>query len=120
MNSNISLKPVGSYNQVLVNVNAPMEFQNPIFGKITVYMDNYNNPWFMGKEVCGILSYKVSDQAIRRYVSDSNKIIIKVVFPLQIEGEILRGNPNMYFINERGLYELIRHSRMQYAIDFGY
>jgi len=122
MNNNISLKPVGSYSQVLINTNTPLIFNNPLFGNLNVYMDNYNNPWFMGKEVAEKLGYKDTRKAIWTHVLEENKMTIRVVSEFQGESpwNPLGGNPNMVFINEYGLYDLVRSSKMRYAKDFKY
>ena len=37
------------------------------------YADNKQNIWFKGKEIATLLSYKDTDDAIRKHVNDNSK-----------------------------------------------
>ena len=41
---------------------------------LTSFIDNKQNVWFKGKDVALILGYSDTDQALRKNVSDENKI----------------------------------------------
>ena len=75
----MEVKYVGSYKQVLINTNTPLIFNNPLFGDINVYMDNYNNPWFMSKEVASKLGYRNTKSAIINHVLEENRTNVRVV-----------------------------------------
>ena len=51
-------------------------FKNEDLGiEITSYLDNQQNVFFLGKDVAKILGYKDSINALKRHVSEENKMI---------------------------------------------
>ena len=76
--------------------------------KFKSYIDEDCNVWFQAKQVAQILGYKKTDDAIKRHVSEINKI--KKVQPRES-----RGCTFIYYINEPGFYELVFRSRLPAA-----
>ena len=76
--------------------------------KFKSYIDEECQVWFQAKQVAQILEYKKTDDAIKRHVSESNKI--KKVQPRES-----RGCTFIYYINEAGFYELVFKSRLPAA-----
>lgn len=94
------------YNEILT-------FNNK---QVIMIIDNKNNPWFLGKHVAKLLEYKDTGDTIRRKVSSKYKKnygdlknYSKYDYPISIQS---------LFINEPGLYELLRSSRMELAEKF--
>src|SRR6201990_2621564 len=65
----------------LIKINNIIDIENNIFKfndkNITITYDEYNNVWFKGKDVCDILEYKKSENAIKRHVENEDKIEYK-------------------------------------------
>ena len=76
--------------------------------KLNSYIDDQFNVWFQAKQVTQILGYKKTEDAIKRHVSETNKI--KKVHPRET-----RGCTFTYYINEPGFYELVFRSRLPAA-----
>ena len=72
------------------------------------YIDEECCVWFKAKQVSKILGYKNSVDAIKRHVSESNKI--KKVHQRETRGCIFT-----FYINESGFYELVFRSRLPAA-----
>ena len=69
-----------------------------------------NEPWFVGKDVAGVLGYTDTRKAIRMHVDDDDK-----------GGDILStpgGRQQITIINESGLYTLILSSKLPQAKEF--
>ena len=101
-------------------------FNSPLFNNIRViaYDNTYNDPWFVGKDVCNVLEYSNFPKALRDHVSLINKRYETI--PIDDSGiEITnrsvnysgRGarSQNMILINQAGLYELANRSKMPLA-----
>ena len=86
--------------KVFINSNLGIKFKS--------YIDEDCNVWFQAKDVATILGYKKTDDAIKRHVSESNKI--KKVQPRES-----RGCTFIYYINEPGFYELVFRSKLPAA-----
>ena len=86
--------------KVFINRNLGIKFKS--------YIDEECQVWFQAKQVAQILEYKKTDDAIKRHVSESNKI--KKVQPRES-----RGCTFIYYINEAGFYELVFKSRLPAA-----
>ena len=86
--------------KVFINRNLGIKFNS--------YIDEECQVWFQAKQVAQILEYKKTDDAIKRHVSESNKI--KKVQPRES-----RGCTFIYYINEAGFYELVFKSRLPAA-----
>ena len=76
--------------------------------KLNSYIDDQCYVWFQAKQVAQILGYKKTEDAIKRHVSETNKI--KKVHPRET-----RGCTFTYYINEPGFYELVFRSRLPAA-----
>ena len=76
--------------------------------KLNSYIDDQCNVWFQAKQVAQILGYKKTEDAIKRHVSETNKI--KKVHPRET-----RGCTFTFYINEPGFYELVFRSRLPAA-----
>lgn len=79
------------------------------FGEVrTIIIEN--EPWFVGKDVAGILGYERADNAIRNHVEEDDKLMHQI----SASGQ----NRQMYVINESGLYSLILSSKLPSAKRF--
>ena len=67
-------------------------------------------PWFVGKDVAGILGYSNSRDAIKNHVDEEDKGVVK--------HDTLGGKQELVIINESGLYALILHSKLPKAKQF--
>lgn len=74
----------------------------------TVMIDN--EPYFVGKDVCNVLGYTNSRDAIKTHVFEDDKGVETI--------DTLGGKQNMTIINESGLYALIFGSRLESAKKF--
>ena len=84
-------------------------FNSDEFGEIrTVTIDN--EPWFVGKDVALALGYKDTSDALKKHVSEEDKLTRRFADSGQ--------NREMYIINESGLYALIFGSKLESAQRF--
>ena len=89
-----------------MNINV---FEHRLFGKIRkVELDN--NVWLMGKDVCKVLEYEDTANILKRYVSNSDKIMQDVDTGYGIKPAV--------FINIQGVYDLCLRSTMPRAKEF--
>lgn len=84
-------------------------FSNPDFGEVRTVELN-NEPWFVGKDVAGILGYADVNKAIAMHVDDEDKLNDKTSLSL--------GQRGGWLINESGLYSLILSSKLPTAKKF--
>ena len=82
------------------------DFEN---NKIRTVMIN-DKPYFVGKDVCNVLGYTNSRDAIKTHVFEDDKGVETI--------DTLGGKQNMTIINESGLYALIFGSRLSSAKKF--
>lgn len=83
-------------------------FQNEEFGTIrTVTIDN--EPWFVGKDVAGILGYANQNEAIQDHVDEDDKLNSKTLSSHDLE----LGQRGGWLINESGLYSLVLGSKLE-------
>ena len=68
-------------------------------------------PWFLAKDVCGTLGYKIPRKALKDHIVDKGDL---KRIPLVTNG----GEQLCYLVNESGLYALIFSSKIPSAIDF--
>lgn len=88
-------------------------FENAEFGKVrTMVIDN--EPWFVGKDVAEILSYKDTKHAVLDHVDDDDRINSKT----QGQNAPELGQRGGWLINESGLYSLILSSKLPTAKKF--
>ena len=84
-------------------------FTNSQFGNLrTLTIDN--EPWFVGKDVAEALGYSDTAQAIRKNISDEDKLTHRI----SASGQ----RRTVTIINESGLYSLILSSKLPTAKQF--
>ena len=84
-------------------------FSNEIFGNVrTIQIDG--EPWFVGKDIAGILGYSNPRDALANHVFEEDKGVEKL--------DTLGGVQSLAIINESGLYSLIFNSRLESAKKF--
>jgi anti-repressor protein len=83
------------------------------FGKLTLttIVDGDGNPWWVSSEVCKVLGYKNSPDAVARHCFNPQTISIA-------KRDRIRGTSTRTIINEEDLYHLITHSQLPAAVDF--
>ena len=84
-------------------------FNNPEFGKVRVISLN-DGPWFVAKDVAGILEYQNGSRDINRHVDEEDRCKDMISDGKQLKETIL--------INESGLYSLILSSKLPNAKKF--
>lgn len=84
-------------------------FKNVEFGSVRVVTIK-NEPYFVGKDVAGILGYKDTSDALKRHVDSDDKLSRCFTDSGQ--------SREMYVINESGLYSLILSSKLPAAKRF--
>lgn len=79
-------------------------------------IDINGDPWFIAKDVCDVLGYANSPDALAKHVDDDDRQ------PFNLSSiakrEPTRGNPRVSTVNESGLYSLILGSKMPKAKEF--
>ena len=89
--------------------NAIQIFKNDEFGQIrTVVIEN--EPYFVGKDVAGVLGYSNSRKALADHVDDEDKGVTKC--------DTLGGKQDLQVINESGVYSLVFGSKLPTAKKF--
>ena len=78
---------------------------------ISAITDAKGEPWWIAKEVCGVLGIARPNDALVGLDADEKQLVA-------ISTGSSRGNPNTYIINEPGLYSLILRSRKPEAKAF--
>ena len=99
-------------------------FNNPEFGEVrTVVIDD--EPWFVGKDVSGILGYKNPNEAIHDHVDSEDKFLrsergreMLKLFSSVKEMQDELGRQDNWFINESGVYSLVFGSKLESAKKF--
>lgn len=84
-------------------------FENPEFGSIRTVEIN-NEPWFVGKDVVGILGYQNGSRDINVHVDDADRLKYQISTAGQMREQTI--------INESGLYSLILSSKLPKAKEF--
>lgn len=84
-------------------------FKNEQFGEVRV-MEHNGEPWFVGKDVAGILGYADQNKAVAMHVDPEDKLNDKSSPSL--------GQRGGWLINESGLYSLILSSKLPTAKQF--
>ena len=84
-------------------------FNNAEFGDVRVIMQD-GEPWFVGKDVAGVLEYKRTADAIKLHVDEDDKGVCVLPTP--------GGKQSVVIINESGLYSLILSSKLPSAKAF--
>ena len=84
-------------------------FKNDEFGQIrTIVIEN--EPYFVGKDVAGVLGYSNSRKALADHVDDEDKGVTKC--------DTLGGKQDLQVINESGIYSLVFGSKLPTAKKF--
>ena len=98
-------------------------FKNTELGvEITSYINKQQNIFFIGKDVAKILGYKDSVNALKRHVSEGNKMLR--FMQQNLKGGVSPPQQNdkrgKYYtiINEPGFYELLFSSKLEFAKKF--
>ena len=111
------------------------KFKNVDLGiELTSYLDNQQNVFFLGKDVATILGYSNTKEALKRHVSEENKMIRFMQVnrrgletrPQQNDNRGRETRPQQndnrgkYYtiINEPGFYELVFGSKLEFAKKF--
>lgn len=84
-------------------------FKNEQFGEVRVIEQN-GEPWFVGKDVTGILGYQNASKALTDHVDEEDKLNNESLSSL--------GQRGGWIINESGLYSLILSSKLPQAKQF--
>lgn len=84
-------------------------FENEEFGNVKTLVIN-NEPYFVGKEIAGILKYQNGSRDIVRHVDEEDRMK-QMIF----DG---KQNKETWVINESGLYSLILSSKLPSAKKF--
>ena len=95
-------------------------FENPEFGKIRTLTDENGEPLFCAKDVCDILGYKKSYNAVYQLVNqyDTLKQGVKLLGRLRKDGTPVERTQQMIFVNESGFYALVLGSKLPTAVKF--
>ena len=95
-------------------------FENPEFGKIRTLTDENGEPLFCAKDLCDILGYKKSRNAVNQLVNhlDALKQGVKVSGSLRKDGSRTVRTQQMIFVNESGFYALVLGSKLSTAVKF--
>ena len=111
------------------------KFKNVDLGiELTSYLDNQQNVFFLEKDVATILGYSNTKEALKRHVSEENKMIRfmqvnrrgRETRPQQNDNRGRETRPQQndnrgkYYtiINEPGFYELVFGSKLEFAKKF--
>ena len=95
-------------------------FENPEFGKIRTLTDENGEPLFCAKDVCDVLGYKKSYDAVKQLVNhlDTAKRGSKVPGSLRKDGSRTIRTQQMLYVNESGFYALVLGSKLPTAVKF--
>ena len=95
-------KMVGGGKAATDNIIQVMIFENPEFGKIRIVTDRNGEPLFCGKDVCEVLGYKKSYEAVKQHVNGHNTVKrgIRVAIGKRADGSIAERLMNMLFGTE--------------------
>ena len=85
-------------------------FQNQEFGSIRIVSNEQGEPMFCAKDVCDVLKFNNSRDAVRNHVETED--VEKIYTPTK------GGKQLMNYVNESGLYALVLFSRLEGAKRF--
>lgn len=97
--------------------NELMVFQNQEFGEVRSVMIE-GEPWFLGKDIAGILGYTNASKAVINHVDDEDKQFLTLDLADSQNGNVPKGQTKTAIINESGLYSLILSSKLPNAKKF--
>ena len=101
--------------EVSTSTEAPTVFKHPQFGELRT-VEISGEPWFVGKDVAVALGYSDTTQAIRKNISDEDKMTRPGDAPSITDSFGRTQHP--VWINESGLYSLILSSKLPSAKEF--
>ena len=84
-------------------------FEDERFGTVRIVVID-DEPWFVGKDVAGVLGYSNSRDALAKRVDAEDKGVAKC--------DTLGGEQEVTIINESGLYSLVLSSHLPQAKEF--
>ena len=97
-------------------------FKNNEFGAVRVLADERGEPWMVAKDVCDVLGYANSRDAINDNVDEEDRINLKEILKssqqLHLVKQDLKLRYDTILINESGLYSLILRSNKPEAKKF--
>ena len=88
-------------------------FENEEFGQIRA-IEKDGEPWFVGKDVSGILGYANPNEAVQDHIDEEDKLNSKTLSGFELD----LGQRGGWLINESGLYSLILSSKLPTAKKF--
>ena len=99
---------------------AAVVFENPEFGKIRTLTDENGEPLFCAKDVCDVLGYKKSRNAVNQLVNplDALKQGAWVVTGIKKDGTDAKRFQQMIYVSESGFYALVLGSKLSTAVKF--
>lgn len=96
-------------------------FDDPEFGNVRIFMDEFNEPWFVGNDIASILGYQRPRDAVRVNVDEEDKRLMQMsdiqpsgATPLSDNMKGLK----ITTISESGLYSLVLRSELPGAKKF--
>ena len=96
-------------------------FDNPDFGQVRTIVDEFNEPWFVGRDVAIILGYKYPANAIQDHVDEEDKMVVQLSDIQDVDKtptpDHMKGS-KIIIINESGLYSLVLRSGLPGAKNF--
>lgn len=81
-------------------------FDNPDFGQVRTIVDEFNEPWFVGRDVASILGYKYPANAIQDHVDEEDKMVVQLSDIQSKLPDHMKGC-KIIVINQRGISSLI-------------
>lgn len=95
-------------------------FENSEFGKVRTLTDENGEPLFCAKDVCDVLGYKKSHNAVYQLVNphDALKQGAWVVTGIKKDGTDAKRFQQMLYVNESGFYALVLGSKLSTAVKF--
>ena len=102
-------------SEASTSTEAPTLFTHPQFGELRT-VEISGEPWFVGKDVAVALGYSDTTQAIRKNISDEDKMTRPEDAPSITDSLGRIQYPT--WINESGLYSLILSSKLPSAKEF--
>ena len=95
-------------------------FENPEFGKIRTLTDENGEPKFCAKDLCDVLGYKKSYDAVKQLVNplDTAKRGTWVLTGIKKDGTDAKRFQQMIYVSESGFYALVLGSKLSTAVKF--
>jgi hypothetical protein len=112
-NSNKYNKDINNIDKIIDNIYNDINILKYNNNKIDFVIDSNNIIWFKFLSICKILNYESSKDTLRNNILKENKIQLKNL-KLNIKNN---NHPNTIFINENGLYSILKKSKKDNALD---